>query len=101
MSKEPADKFRPFRSRSPRGRGGAEQVFVRCSASPLRHGHCNKERGNVRDRDRAADRTKMGMIGTNMRGVGAETETRSSKDELSARCVDRVLEMRSGSGRGS
>ncbi len=43
---------------------------------------------------------RMGMIGTNMRGVGAETETRSSKDELSARCVDRGLETRSGSGIG-
>jgi hypothetical protein len=60
MSKEPSDEFRPFRSRSPRGRGGAEQVFVRRSASPLRHGHCNKERGNGRDRDRDADRTTDG-----------------------------------------
>ncbi len=33
--------------------------IVRRSASPLRHGHCNKERGNGRDsRDRDADRTK-------------------------------------------
>jgi hypothetical protein len=43
---------------------------------------------------------RMGGIRTDMRGVGAETETRSRKDELSARCVDRVLEMRSGRGRG-
>ena len=33
-----------------------------------------------------------------MRGVGAETETRN---ELSARCVDRVLEMTSVTGRGT
>ena len=33
--------------------------IVRRSASPLRHGHCNKERGNGRDsRDQDADRTK-------------------------------------------
>ena len=37
-----------------------------------------------------------GVIGTDRIGAGAETETRNSKDELSARCVDRVLEMRSG-----
>ena len=62
MSKVPSDKFRPARSRSPpsapRGRGGDEQVFVRPSASPLRQGHCNKEQGNGRDRDREADRTR-------------------------------------------
>jgi hypothetical protein len=60
MSRVPSDKFRPFRSRSPRGRGGDEQVFVLRSASPLRHWHGNKERRNVRDRDRAAHRTKNG-----------------------------------------
>jgi hypothetical protein len=66
MSKVPSDKFRPFRSRSPRGRGGDEPLFVRRSASPLRHGHCNKERGNGRplrrqsERDRDADRTNDG-----------------------------------------
>ena len=41
MSKVPLDKFR--HARSPRGRGGDEQVFVRRSASPLRRRHCNTE----------------------------------------------------------
>ena len=36
--------------------------------------------------------------GKDMRGAGAETETRN---ELSARCVDRVLEMTSVTGRGT
>jgi hypothetical protein len=101
MSKVPSEKFRPFRSRSPRGRGGDEQVFVRRSASPLRHGHCNKERGNGREETETQTEPMMGWIGTDMRGVGAETETQSSsEEELSARCVDRVLEMRRGRRRG-
>ncbi len=44
---------------------------------------------------------RMGGIGKDMRGVGAETETQSSEDELSARCEDRVLEMRGGTRSGS
>jgi hypothetical protein len=62
----------------------------------------NKERGYERERERDADMPRGG-IGTNMTGVGAETETQSSsRDELSACCGDRVLEMRkSASRRGS
>ena len=41
---------------------------------------------------------RMGGKGRDMRGVGPETETRN---ELSARCVDRVLEMTSVTGRGT
>ena len=59
MSKVPLDKFR--HARSPRGRGGDEQVFVRRSASPLRRRHCNTERKWTRQRPRR--RQKQGCRG--------------------------------------
>ena len=43
-----------------------------------------------------------GGIGTGRRWVGGKPEIQSgSEDELSARCVDRVLEMRRGTRSGS
>ena len=76
MSKVPSDKFRPFRSRSPRGSGGHEQVFVRHAATQLRHGCCSKERGNGRE-DRDADRTKDGRDWDKYeRGGGRDRDTK-------------------------
>ena len=53
-----------------------------------------------------ATQTEPGMprggIGTDRRRVGGKPEIQSgSEDELSARCVDRVQEVRIGSGTGS
>ena len=53
-----------------------------------------------------ATQTELGMprggIGTGWRRVGGKPEIQSgSEDELSARCVDRVQEVRTESGTGS
>jgi hypothetical protein len=105
MSKVPSDKFRPFRSRSPRGSGGHEQVFVRHAATQLRHGCCSKERGNGRE-DRDADRTKDGRDWDKYeRGGGRDRDTKqqgravsplrrqSARDEEREREREREREM--------
>jgi hypothetical protein len=68
---------------------GAEEGKNRYLYDALRartgSGHNNKERGNGREDTETQTETWMltrGGIGTDRRGVGAETETQSIKDEL-------------------
>ena len=64
----------------------------------------DKKQGNGRDRNRDADRTGDAEGRDRDRqetGLGKPEIQSGSEDELSARCVDRVQEVRTGSGTGS